>query len=111
MARDCADWTKPLARSVYFSIFIRHFPRHAGATLKRRSNGIFIGFPRHRVDIPQPGAAVTDAGEMDHAGLRQMWEGDSGNGRGVFTNSCTSGVDLTFAPRPAASPKSECQIL
>src|SRR5215216_567405 len=39
MASDCADWTKPRARSVYFSIFISFaFPRPAvptrGATSK-----------------------------------------------------------------------------
>jgi hypothetical protein len=37
-----------------------------------------------RVDIPQPAAVVAG----DHAGLIQMWEGHSGNGRGGFTNSC-----------------------
>ena len=31
MASDCADWTKPRARSVYFSIFMRHSPPGADA--------------------------------------------------------------------------------
>jgi hypothetical protein len=34
--------------------------------------------------LNQPRSRVTDA----HAGLRQMWEAGSENGRGSFTNSC-----------------------
>jgi hypothetical protein len=38
-----------------------------------------------RIDIPQPADGLfADA----PAGLRQMWEAGSGNGRGDFTNSC-----------------------
>ena len=33
-ASDCADWTKPRERSVYFSMFIVSFPRPAAATPK-----------------------------------------------------------------------------
>src|ERR1700722_2854998 len=47
MARDCADWTKPLARSVYFSMFIRHFPQHAKAT-QARSAKVGTGFASDR---------------------------------------------------------------
>ena len=44
MASDWADWMKPRARSVYFSIFIRSFPQPAAPPL-RHGRRIFIGFP------------------------------------------------------------------
>jgi len=52
-------------------------------TRERHRKGIFIGFPRGRVDIPQPAAVVADV----CAGLRRMWELGFPNGRGRLTNS------------------------
>jgi hypothetical protein len=46
-------------------MFIRHFPRHASATLKRHGNGIFIGVSVRRIDVPQ-----SDTGR--HQRLRKL---------------------------------------
>ena len=115
-----ADWIKPRARSVYFSIFIRSFPQpaappearsakvatgfasdrasnleertirspnrlHFGGSCAWHGRRIFIGFPHGRIDMSQPAAVASPAA---CAGLRQMWEAVSLNGRGRFTNSC-----------------------
>src|SRR5450631_2629811 len=59
-----------------------------------------------RVDIPQPaGGRVADA----CAGLRQMWEEGSANGRGDLTNSC-SGARLRNLLKSRMSPSQSAQI-
>jgi hypothetical protein len=48
-------------------------------------HSIFMVFPRAALTfLNPPRSGVTDA----HAGLRQMWEAGSENGRAGFTNSC-----------------------
>ena len=61
---------------VFFNIH-RYFPQPA-APPRRHGCSIFIGFPRAALTFLNRQAVVADA----RAGLRQMWEGGSGNGRG-----------------------------
>jgi hypothetical protein len=49
-ASDCADWIKPRARSVYFSIFIAYFPQPAaqpGARSAKVGTGFASITPHH----------------------------------------------------------------
>src|SRR5262245_3130345 len=63
MASDCADWMNPRDRSVYFSIFIFIFPRHAAIALKARLRHLHW-VSAVRIDIRQPPAVVA-LGRLD----------------------------------------------
>ena len=72
MASDCADWTKPRARSVYFSIFISFaslgLPSPPGERRARHDYGIFIGDPRTALIFLNRPRVVAR-----FSGLMQMW--------------------------------------
>src|SRR6185503_15817003 len=69
MASDCADWMKPRARSVYFSIFISFDSLGLPFPPLRHDYGIFIGVSADRIDISQSAARVVAL----FSGLTQMW--------------------------------------
>jgi hypothetical protein len=87
--RDQQKWTpvlRPIARQILRERMIWSPNRpHFGGSCARHGHSIFIGFPHAALTfLNRPGGFLADA----PAGLRQMWEASSENGRADFTKSC-----------------------
>jgi hypothetical protein len=80
---------KPRDRSVYFSIFIFGFPSACRPHPLRHDCGIFIGYPRDRIDISQLAAGRRPVFRLDaNVGMAGQ------NGRGQLTNSGTMAEEV-----------------